>query len=350
MTNKRSQYWKMAGIILFLLITFYTLQNSNHFWTWITFCVVMYLGGVYLYGVIIKPRLHRTMFMRFPLSKIEHMAIGQVMLQGHFILETDEVLAPYGRGKCIAYHCQYYKGTPQKDGMIKYHLDDEINESTQLSFEDETDKIILDNTCMIQPLDDWRLEEIKQGNDLIKLRILQLDIAQQYMIVGRFQITTSGDRVIQGDGQKKIYCMDQIQSENVQLHQRHLQLFQRGKIYGIITALLVIVIGMMFYQPSQSVPYLPILWIHFVGSLVLAFIISKMHRVKGMENFYVNVITLAWMPNVGVIVLGMLFSIGLLALFLSMMTVFIASWLFVQQNLTELQIYWNDKQNTKGQL
>lgn len=340
MNYKNKTKLKYFLLVIFLLITTFMLRNKNLFFSWLIFSFLMLVGGTYLYRVILQPKQYLSRFTRLSLTSIAHMPIGMVLLKGRFITESPKMKVPFLTGEYDGYAYEYYKGHWQKDGTIEYELDHKEAKFNPFIFQDSSGEIDID-AAAIRALR-GNLEEIKIGNDLIRIFLLDVDKNREYVIGGNYQVQ-DGEAILVGD--PRFHHIHYIASDEFALlkhRQKHAYLFQKGRLYGIIAAIIAL-LSFIFLDDNSSINYLGFVFFYFIGNIVIAFAITKIYGVKGVENDWVNLISLSLFPNVGLICMAILLNIGLAALLFAMVNVLSVTWIFVNRYRRQMLAYWQDR-------
>lgn len=337
--------WRYIAIGVSLFILSYSLYHHGIFATSLI-ALLIWFGGMYLNVMILKPRKYRSIFTQLPVMKIAHMSIGPVVIQGRFMVDDAKMTAPFNQGKCDGYSYQYYKGHLKKDGTLNYVLDHEKSEYHPIAFQDSTDKISLDSTAIQALHDDWH--KIKLGNDLVKIKCLNVDPTEEYMLAGNYQIKDEERKIISLDGLGIRYLAIE-EGLRRQYQQKNLYFFQTRKRYGILTACFVLIALTVLNAilPRYYVNHLVLIWCYFVGSILIAYFTTLIYKVKDVENIWVNTIVYALFPNVGVIVLSMVLGVSLLPLIAALLIVLLMTWKFMKQHPNEMQSYWDAIQKRK---
>lgn len=337
------RFWGYVAVGSGLFLLSYVAYHHGIFAAILIF-MLFWCSGLYLYLVILKPRKYRSIFKQLPVMKIAHMPIGAVVIQGRFIAENAKIDAPFDQGKCDGYRYQYYKGSWRKNGEIDYVLDHEKSDYNALKFQDEADEIALDAPVIQSLYDEW--EKIQIGIDLVKIKCLNLNHDEEYMLAGNYQIQ-DGERKILSLDKFGIYYLSKEEGDWQQYQQKNLYFFQTMKRYGIVTALFVLIAmtSLNVILPRYYVNPLVLIWCYFVGSLLFSFCITKIHKVKGLENTWNNTIILSLFPNIGVIVLSMLFGVSLFPLIAALTIVLMMTRKFVQKYPDEMQDYLDKRPN-----
>lgn len=337
------QFWHYVAVGCGLFVLSYVVYHHGVFSTLILL-MLFWCSGLYLYLAILKPRQYRSIFKQLPVMKIAHMSIGAVVIQGRFIAEHDKIDAPFDQGKCDGYYYQYYKGSWRKNGEIDYVLEHEQSHYNPLKFQDETDEIALDAST-IQPLyGEW--EKIQIGIDCVKIRCLNLNHDEEYMLAGNYQMQ-AGERKILSLDKGGIYYLSKEEGEWQQYQQKNLYFFQAMKRHGIVTALFVLIAmtALNGILPRYYVNPLVLIWCYFVGSLLLAFCMTKIHKVQGLEHTWNSTIVLSLFPNIGVMVLSMLLGVSLLPLIAALLIVLMMIRKFILKYPNEIQDYFDKHPN-----
>lgn len=339
------QFWHYVAIGSGLFVLSYVVYHHGVF---SAFILLMLFGcsGLYLYLAILKPRQYRSIFKQLPVMKIAHMSIGAVVIQGKFVTDDAKINAPFDQGKCDGYSYQYYKGSWRKNGEIDYVLEHEQSDYNALKFQDDTGEIALDASAIQSLYGEWVKIEI--GIDRVKIRCLKLNHDEEYMLAGNYQIQ-AGERKILSLDQCGIYYLSKEEGEWQQYQQKNLYFFQAMKRYGIVTALLVLIAMTVLngILPRYYVNPLVLIWCYFVGSLLLAFFMTKIHKVQGLEHTWNSAVVLSLFPNIGVMILSMLLGVSLLPLIAALLIVLMMTRKFIQKYPNEIQDYFDKPTNQK---